>query len=87
MQDARAARRRGSPRLGRLDADQPHVGVVDEAGEDPDRVRAAADAGDDASGSRPSASRICSRASRPITAWSSRTISGYGCGPTHEPIR
>ena len=29
-----------------------------------------------ASGSRPSASRICSRASRPITAWSSRTISG-----------
>ena len=33
------------------------------------------------SGSRPSASSICSRASRPITACSSRTISGYGCGP------
>ena len=38
-------------------------------------------------GSRPSAARICSRASRPITACSSRTISGYGAGPTHEPIR
>ena len=34
-----------------------------------------------ASGSRPSASRICSRVSRPITACSSRTISGYGRGP------
>ena len=39
-----------------------------------------------ASGSAPSASSSCSRASRPITACSSRTISGYGAGPTHEPI-
>ncbi len=30
----------------RLDADQPHLVVVDEAGEEPDRVRAAADTGD-----------------------------------------
>ena len=34
-----------------------------------------------ASGRRPSASSTCSRASRPITACSSRTISGYGAGP------
>ena len=34
-------------RARRLDADEPHVGVVEEAGEDADRVRAAADAGDD----------------------------------------
>ncbi len=40
-----------------------------------------------ASGSLLSASRICARASRPITACSSRTISGYGSGPTHEPMR
>ena len=32
---------------GRLDADQRHVPVVEEGGEDPDRVRAAADARDD----------------------------------------
>ena len=34
-----------------------------------------------------SAARNCSRASLPITACSSRTISGYGAGPTQEPIR
>ena len=41
---AAAAERR---RTCRLDADQPYVGIVDEAGEHPDRVRAAADAGHD----------------------------------------
>ena len=35
----------------------------------------------------PSCSSTCSRASRPITLCSSRTIVGYGCGPTQEPIR
>ena len=40
-----------------------------------------------ASGSRPASSRICARASRPITDWNSRTISGYGCGPSTEPSR
>ena len=40
-----------------------------------------------ASGNRPSSSRTCARASRPITACSSRTIAGYGAGPTQEPIR
>ncbi len=46
MQDAGApgAERR---RAGRLDADEPHAVVVDEAGEHADRVRAAADARDD----------------------------------------
>ena len=33
------------------------------------------------SGSRPAASGICVRHSRPITLWKSRTIIGYGCGP------
>ena len=46
VEDAGAARAEAR-RAGRLDADEPHVGVVEEAGEDPDRVRAAADAGDD----------------------------------------
>jgi hypothetical protein len=40
-----------------------------------------------ASGSLSSASRIWARASVPMTDCSSRTISGYGCGPTQEPIR
>ena len=39
------------------------------------------------SGSRPAAARICARASWPITDWNSRTISGYGCGPSTEPSR
>jgi hypothetical protein len=29
---------------------------------------------------------ICARASRPITAWKSRTMRGYGSGPTTEPM-
>ena len=32
-------------------------------------------------GSRPACSKICALASRPITDWNSRTMSGYGCGP------
>jgi len=40
-----------------------------------------------ASGSRPAAARICSRASIPITRWKSRTIVGYGCGPITEPMQ
>ena len=46
VQHGRAARAEAR-RAGRLDADQPDVRVVDEAVEDADRVRAAADAGDD----------------------------------------
>ena len=38
------------------------------------------------SGSRPVRSSIWSRASSPITRWRSRTIAGYGAGPTHEPM-
>ena len=30
---------------------------------------------------------VCARASRPMTDWNSRTISGYGCGPSAEPSR
>ena len=63
----RAERRRAR----RLDADQPHV-VVDEAREDPDRVRAAADARDDRVGQPSLGASTCSRASRPITDCSSR---------------
>ena len=75
-------------RLGRLDADKPDVRIVEEAGEDADGVRAAADTGDD--DLRQPAFGVAGtalRASWPITACSSRTISGYGAGPTHEPIR
>ena len=53
----------------------------------PDRVRAAAHARDQRVGQaalrRPGSA---SRASRPITAWRSRTSVGYGCGPAAEPI-
>ena len=57
MQDPRAPsadRRRVPPGLDavarRLAADEPHVRVVEEGVEDADRVRAAADAGDDGVG-------------------------------------
>ena len=70
---------------GRLDADQCTLVVV-EAAEEPDRVRTAAHAGDDLVREAPVASSICARASSPITDWSAATISGYGCGPTTEPI-
>ncbi len=46
VQDSRAAGDEAR-RSRRLHADEPHVGVVDEAGEQADRVRAAADAGND----------------------------------------
>ena len=36
--------------------------------------------------SRPTRSSICARASRPMTDWKSRTIRGYGAGPTTEPM-
>ena len=73
-------------RSGRLDPDQAHVGVVDEAGEQADGVRASAHAGDDGVGEPALGSEDLRTASRPITAWSSPTSSGYGCGPTQEPI-
>ena len=38
-----------------------------------------------ASGSRPSRSSTCSRASSPMTRWKSRTIAGNGCGPATVP--
>ena len=41
------------PLAGRLDPDQLDLGVVDEGGEDADRVRAAADAGDHPVGQPP----------------------------------
>ncbi len=40
-----------------------------------------------ASGSRPVMASTCSRASRPMTRWKSRTISGNGCGPPTEPMQ
>ena len=58
-----------------LDADQADRLVVDERVEHPDRVAAAADAGDDRI--RQTAGELGSaRASRPMTDWNSRTISG-----------
>jgi hypothetical protein len=38
------------------------------------------------SGRRPSCSRTCARASSPMTRCRSRTIAGYGAGPTAEPM-
>ena len=74
-----AAADRGGVQVGavpaRLRADQSH-GVVAERVEGADRVRAAADAGDDDVGEAAGRSSICARASRPITDWSSRTSVG-----------
>ena len=38
-----------------------------------------------ASGSRPVRSRICRRASTPMTRWKSRIMAGKGCGPATVP--
>jgi hypothetical protein len=38
------------------------------------------------SGSFPSTSRHCARASSPMMRWKSRTIMGNGCGPTTDPM-
>ena len=37
------------------------------------------------SGFPPHFSIACARVSRPMHAWKSRTIMGYGCGPATEP--
>ena len=52
------------------------LGVVDERMKDADRVAAAADAGDDRVGQAARLLEDCSRASRPMTDWKSRTIVG-----------
>ena len=71
---------------GRLDADERGVGV-DEPGEDPGRVRPAADARDDDVGvAAASSARHCARASSPMTRWNSRTIHGIRVR-THRPSR
>ena len=60
-----------------LDADHAHGRVLEEGVEEADRVRAAADAGDERgrAAARPPRGPA-PRASRPITAWKSRTIIG-----------
>ncbi len=40
-----------------------------------------------ASGSRPTRSSTCSRASSPMIRWKSRTMVGNGCGPATVPSR
>jgi len=50
-----------------LDTNQPNVFVSDERVEHPDRIAAAPTHATIASGNRPASSRICCRASRPIT--------------------
>ena len=73
----RDAARAEAGRARRLDADEPDLGVVDEAGEHADRVRAAADAGDDGLGQASLAREdLLARLARRSRAWSSRTISG-----------
>ena len=72
-------------RARRLDANQPDV-VVDEPGEHPDRVRSAADACADDLG-QPLLGVEELRARLADHRLQLRTSSGYGCGPTAEPIR
>ena len=65
------------PVAGRLDPYNLDLRIVEEGVEQADGVRAAADAGDE--GIRQAAlrpSRICSRVSRPMMDWKSRTIIG-----------
>ena len=66
--DRRGGFKRVDSAPGRLAADKSNAFIVDEVIKTTDGVGTAADAGDDASGSRPSFSRICALISREITA-------------------
>ncbi len=82
----RALRRRSSaPCLHARSARGP--GICEERGEEPDGVGPAADAGDQRRRRRPLSRASCALSSLPITDWNSRTISGYGEGPSAEPRR
>ena len=71
----------------RFDADQLDVAVVDERVEDrPSRSSRRPRTRRPSSAAVPSRSSICARASVPMIAWKSRTIRGYGAGPTTEPM-
>ncbi len=60
----------------RLDADHRDVGIVEEGMEQPDRVRSAADRGDQQVGQAALGLQDLRAASVPITHWKSRTSSG-----------
>ena len=86
VQDAAAAGAEAR-RAGRLDADEAHVGVVDEGVEGADRVRAAADARDDdlgqpALGGEELLARLVADHALEVAH-----ELGVRRGPTHEPIR
>ena len=68
-----------------LDAHHLDLGERKELPEEADRVRAAADARDEDVRQLPERLRLWTRASRPMTAWKSRTIVGNGCGPRTDP--
>jgi hypothetical protein len=70
-----------------LEPVQGDTGVRDEVGEDPEGIRAAADAGGDGVGEPAVAVQELGPASVLITRWNSRTSSGNGCGPATVPIR
>ena len=71
-----------------LEADQPHVGVVEERGEQPDRVGSAADAGDRGVGQRAGELEAPAPAPRRRCRGSGRAPSiGNGCGPAAVPNR
>src|SRR5262249_49456119 len=93
VQHADRARRHGRAVLAGRDAtttglhpDDPHAALGDERMEQPDAVAATTHA-TTTSGSLPSARRDCVFVSLPMTVWKSRTIIGYGCGPSAEPSR
>ena len=68
---------------GRLHHGQPHQRLADEPRQEPDRVGAATDTGDGEVGQPPLGGHIIwAAASSPIRRWRSRTMVGYGCGPS-----
>ena len=73
------------PVAGGLGDRQADRRLPDEAREEPDRVRAAADAGEGEVRQPPLDAVSCAAASSPIRRWRSRTIVGYGCGPIALP--
>ena len=70
----------------RLHPDEQRPVAIDERSEEPDRVRAPADAGDERRDIESELTDLLVEL-RPMTDWNSRTMSGNGDGPRAEPSR
>jgi hypothetical protein len=77
----------GDAAAARFHADEPHTLIGHKASKMPIELLPPPTQATTRSGSRPAASSSCTRASWPITDWNSRTINGYGCGPSTDPSR